>query len=599
MCVQIHDVIRVKPVALRHILREATCRLILKIKDLDIPKIISNKLLPCALNHHEIVQKMLKNGVPLDKLADSFYANEYQIHPAVRSRQSELDYLRAVARCLLPRCVSINQNLDSKVFFSLGRELLACWVLLPVMDVLCSPNWLNAMIIEATEKRTLSSSKLVESKGEKVMFLGKFIDKTIGGGLVNKGDNEHPSNEGTDFLTDQHQLYMFMQFLKREGAVDILRFYLDVDNLNAELMDPKITTDPAKLSSLQQQSETLLKAYQAMMERDFKQPVATLAEAQEDVKNSLKSKWQRAFHQTPEYFKMVYGSREISDSGESKASDVQSGTPVSRFSSKLKGAIRGAIDGAPLEATEVPTVWDAFTDEPQANSSNLGGNSTIYTMANKLRKERGQNLDTFICTFMQSIEQSTDVGEDVIEMKEIKPTDVKPHPPGHSLVFGDLFGIKSYGVKQPNKEALAEQMQWLQGPSECLIYILVNILNVSRFIIRLILGLINISKSTVDALLCKGIDKLLHIALYEPRLTLLVRTVDARLFGDEKKPEPSFTELLEHQRQARNRLSKISPNFASVADTLQSPTLNKQLMYSLFDMIVGEIYPELDNMAKV
>lgn len=47
-----------------------------------------------------------------------------------------------------------------------------------------------------------------------------------------------------------------------------------------------------------------------------------------------------------------------------RATDVQSGT-VSRFSSKLKGAIRGAIDGAPLEATEVPTVWDSFTDEPQ------------------------------------------------------------------------------------------------------------------------------------------------------------------------------------------------------------------------------------------
>ena len=44
--------------------------------------------------------------------------------------------------------------------------------------------------------------------------------------------------------------------------------------------------------------------------------------------------------------------------------DVQSGT-VSRLGSKLKGAIRGAIDGAPLDATEVPTVWDAFTDENQ------------------------------------------------------------------------------------------------------------------------------------------------------------------------------------------------------------------------------------------
>lgn len=107
----------------------------------------------------------------------------------------------------------------------------------------------------------------------------------------------------------------------------------------------------------------------------------------------------------------------------------------------------------------------------QANSSNLAGNSTIYnSVTQKLRKERGQNLDAFICTFMQSIEQSTDVGEDVIEMKESKPIDTKLKPPGQSSVFGDLFGMKS-SHKQSNKEALAEQMHWIQGPSECLIFI--------------------------------------------------------------------------------------------------------------------------------
>lgn len=71
---------------------------------------------------------------------------------------------------------------------------------------------------------------------------------------------------------------------------------------------------------------------------------------------------------------------------------------------------------------------------------------------------------------MQSIEQSTDVGEDVIEMKEIKSNDSKHRPPGQSLVFGDLFGMKS-SFKHPNKEALVEQMRWIQGPSECLIFI--------------------------------------------------------------------------------------------------------------------------------
>lgn len=92
-------------------------------------------------------------------------------------------------------------------------------------------------------------------------------------------------------------------------------------------------------------------------------------------------------------------------------------------------------------------------------------------MTQKLRKERGQNLDAFICTFMQSIEQSTDVGEDVIEMNETHSNDAKPQsPPGVSLVFGDLFGMKS-AFKQPNREALAEQLRWFQGPSECLVYI--------------------------------------------------------------------------------------------------------------------------------
>lgn len=125
-----------------------------------------------------------------------------------------------------------------------------------------------------------------------------------------------------------------------------------------------------------------------------------------------------------------------------------------------------------------------------------------------------------------------------------------------------------------------------------------NILNVTKFIVRIVLGLIFISKSTVDSLLCKALDKLLRIAVYEPRLTLLISTVDEQLFGANKKPEPSFTELLEQQRQARNRLSKISTQLTSVADTLQSPTLNKQLMYCLLDIIIGELFPELENLAK-
>lgn len=90
-------------------------------------------------------------------------------------------------------------------------------------------------------------------------------------------------------------------------------------------------------------------------------------------------------------------------------------------------------------------------------------------MTQKLRKERGQNLDAFICTFMQSIEQSTDVGEDVIEMKEPKIFNTK-HPPGHSSIFGDLFGMKTMN-KKINPSRFVEQRRWIRGPCQCLVYI--------------------------------------------------------------------------------------------------------------------------------
>lgn len=269
---------------------------------------MTEKLLPCVFAHYEIVQQMLADGVPLDRLAKQYQLNDRAIHPAVVNRQSELNYLRDVAKCLIPRLCN-NENFDSKVFFSLTRELLSGWALLPLMDVISDPNLINLLVIVATNKK---NSKPLKPLANRVMFLERFVQK--------KDSNESARNlsANTFFMSDQSQLYTFMQFLKKEGGVDLLRFYLDVDGLNIELRDPKVTTDPAKLSSLQQQSEKLLATYQTMMKNEFKEPCQTLAEAHEDVKKILQTKWQRAFHQTPEYFRMVYGGREIRETEEAK-----------------------------------------------------------------------------------------------------------------------------------------------------------------------------------------------------------------------------------------------------------------------------------------
>lgn len=294
-------------------LREACSRLILKLKDVNAPELITERLLPPIFDHYECVQQMLvKDGVPMDRLAQHFQQLDRPIHPAVLNRQSELEYLRSVAVCLIPRLCP-NHNFDSKTFFSLTRELLANFVLLPLMDVIADPNLINLLVIVATNR----PSRIVRApSARRVVFLERFVSDAAAAAAAGNQGNSEPLVVENAILTDQSQLYAFMQFLKREGAVDLLRFYLDVDGLNQDLLDPKVTTNPAKLSTLQQQSEKLLATYQKMMAVPAK--VSSLAEAHEHARHELQGKWQRAFHGTSEYFHLVYGNREIRNNEEFK-----------------------------------------------------------------------------------------------------------------------------------------------------------------------------------------------------------------------------------------------------------------------------------------
>lgn len=126
---------------------------------------------------------------------------------------------------------------------------------------------------------------------------------------------------------------------------------------------------------------------------------------------------------------------------------------------------------------------------------------------------------------------------------------------------------------------------------------MLNILNIPRIIIRCFLGCINIAHVTVDALILKLVDKTLRSALQETHLTQLVNILEDQLFNM-KHENVSTTELLERQRQARKRLAGISKRSCCVMDTLQSPILNKHLVYCLFDIIVIEAFPELENIIN-
>lgn len=332
--------------SVRQHLREALSRLVLRVQSVNIARVLTERLLPVCFAHFELVRSMAQETTVGDASTEERLSHEFQarlqqtVHPAVRNRQTERDYLRDLAAFLVPRLcpnAARRQTLGSRCFQSLLRELFAQWALLPLMDVLADPNLINLLVLEAT---TRSGKVLGPLSCEgRVEFLKRFVrlqPRKVN--VVRAPADEQQSSSGgsrcdelRDLLSDQTQLYAFMQYLKREGAVDVLRFYLDVNALNADLLDPKVTTDPIKLSALQQLSERLLATYQTMQSTpnatasegteapsETADGVRTLAEAHEAVCATLANHWRTGFRATAEYYRVVYGERDVREAMEYK-----------------------------------------------------------------------------------------------------------------------------------------------------------------------------------------------------------------------------------------------------------------------------------------
>lgn len=55
---------------------------------------------------------------------------------------------------------------------------------------------------------------------------------------------------------------------------------------------------------------------------------------------------------------------------------------------------------------------------------------------------------------------------------------------------------------------------------------MVHILNAPTFLVRMVLALITVSRSTVDRIVGKLINRIVQYGLYEPRLTVLITALE-------------------------------------------------------------------------
>lgn len=235
---------------LRYCLKYASAAVINQFLNLDHASIISRKLLPCVVKHIDDYMYM-QQIIKLKKTRLNDVIVEYlgkRLHAATVNRKCELNYLQHLSSSLLPHVLP-DKYLNCKNYVVLIREILAGWVLLPLMDVLADPNIINSLVILAVTYR--SNHTRNKHSTEKVKFLDGFI--------VN---NHQKSSFATDLNTikaNTELLYAFMQFLKREEHVHLLQFCLDVDEFNNKLLTPDLTKK--QLEDLHSEALTLYREY--------------------------------------------------------------------------------------------------------------------------------------------------------------------------------------------------------------------------------------------------------------------------------------------------------------------------------------------------
>ncbi|XP_059691863.1 sorting nexin-14 isoform X1 [Gavia stellata] len=374
---------------LRGTLRFFASVLVRRIHKVDIPTVVTKKMLKAAMKHIEVIAKArqkVKNAEFLQQAALEEYGPE--LHVALRSRRDELHYLRKLTELLFPYILP-PKSTECRSLALLIREILPGSVFLPSMDFLADPDTVNHLLLifiddSPPEKATEPSSSLVP-------FLQKFAEPR----------NKKPSVlklELKEIRDQQDLLFRFMNFLKQEGAVHVLQFCLTVEEFNDRILRPELSD--AEKMSLHEEVQKIYKTYcldesidkirfdpfiveeiQRIAEGPYMdvvklQTMRCLFEAYEHVLSLLENVFTPMFCHSDEYFRhLLRGAESPTRNSKFNRSSLSlddfrttqkrgESFGISRIGNKIKGVFKSsAMEGAMLPNYNLNEGEDDFIEE--------------------------------------------------------------------------------------------------------------------------------------------------------------------------------------------------------------------------------------------
>ncbi|XP_013383349.1 sorting nexin-14 isoform X2 [Lingula anatina] len=219
---------------LRTSLRFIVAVFLRRLKKVDLPSIITDKLIKAGMRHLQICMAVKDTGLAKDdgsfQRAVLSYYGPY-LHCAMVSRNQELQYLRKVTENLFPHILS-ERALQSKSLCSLLREVLAGSVLLPGMDKIAEPDFVNNLLLVFVDPEPPPENPDLPT--DLVCILANFSK-------VKSKNQSALRPELKEILDNTELLFPFMQFLKAEGAVNVLQFYFALEDFNKKLIRPELS----------------------------------------------------------------------------------------------------------------------------------------------------------------------------------------------------------------------------------------------------------------------------------------------------------------------------------------------------------------------
>lgn len=346
----------------------------------------------------------------------------HNLHPAMESREMELSYLRQLTENILPFIVQ-RKYLQCRSACSLVREIFCGSIFLPVMDILADPDTVNTLLLLFFDKTPMVSYP--DSNKPSVELLTHFVNSHV---------SPNPSVLHTDLQTvlhDQRLLYMFMHFLKEEAAVNVLQFFLSVDDFNNKILNPELTKD--ELEELHFRAQEMYNTYFApnavdkinfddAIVHEIKEIIDGTPENVTKLRTTtplfraydhaywlLDKIYCPMFLQSDKYFSLLCGERWSSTVGRNSAKGnkrISSPSTMSKLGNKIRGVFVTNIDEGQVFEEEAGTDLAEAIFSDAAVQPETFGEGDVYRMDNDPRLKKLSAWRVFIPRVLTRMDQN-------------------------------------------------------------------------------------------------------------------------------------------------------------------------------------------------